>query len=300
MAERGSGVTALGSDLTYLRRMAQAGRQGPPLGGLLMAAFGGYIGAGAGLLWAGETMARTMGHYATTLGIGFLVFTAIACSSGGRVSRRRLGTAAASSGAAILALSTIYALILPMAMFAVRQRGGPDPADLPVALITLLYVALPPLLLLGGLGVLAVVLLRLRRHPAALAPGNVVAGAVWSGGMLAMAAIITVFVVQGLAQRARLSEDVSPVLRDAVMAAGLLTVPAVFWVMWALAWWIWGLATARRWPFLVAAASVANAIWYARTMDLLASSTIGLFVLVFVPGTILMREEHRRSREERA
>lgn len=289
----------LDGDLTYLRRMAQAGRQGPPLGGLLMAAFGFFIGSGALLLWIGEAMTRTMGHYASSLGVGFVVFAATACGSG-YVSRRRLGIAAGASAAAVLALWIFYWIVLPLAVTAVRGSGIADYEALPVRLITLAYVALPPLLLVAGFGVLAFILVRLRRHPAAIAPGNVVAGAVWSGGLLAMAAIITVFIVQGLAQRARLSEDVPPGLRDAVLAAGILTIPAMFWVVWALAWWIWGLTTARRWTFLVAAASVANAVWYARTMDLLASSTIGLFVLVFVPGLILLREEYARSREAAA
>lgn len=288
----------LENDAAYLRRLAQAGRTGQPLGGLLLAAFGFFVALGAAALWARSGVA------AFSALAGFLVFASIACTDASP-SRRRLMLAGAASLAAALALFAIYRV----GMWAIVQFAHDNPdtwrsADRP--LFWLLLMAIPPTLIAGLVAAAAVIAMRLRRHPAALAPGNVVAGAVWSGGMLAMAAIIAVYVLQTVTLEDRFQiafaavagmpdapADPTQISINAARIALFSAIPAMFWIVWGLAWWVWGLTSGRRWALLVAAGSVAVALCYIATMAVFPTSVAGLVLLAFLPGLILAREARR-------
>ncbi len=280
MADTGT----LDRDVAWLRRMAQAGRQGPPLGGALLAAFGGFIGLGCAALWLKDSVSQYLPFTGMEFVAGLLVFAVIASS--GDVSPRRLRRALIWSLAAAAGFWIMYGFGVPL-----FQQQAWNSA--PMSLRGMIYAYIPWALVLAGLGVIIATILRLRRRPAAIAPGNVVAGALWSGGMLAMAAIIAAFLMLHATLGDRLPAELTDPRYGLPGAALFSVIPVMFWVIWALAWWVWGLTAGRFWALFVAAGSAAVAIWYALTLAVFPTSTAGLLLLAFIPGLVLIREARR-------
>jgi hypothetical protein len=260
----------LHEDLAYMRRMTKAGRCGPPLGGLLLAAFGGYIGLAALLSWARAFEVVPLSTPLPSFTVGFIVFALVGLTTA-EPSGMRLRVAFAASLVAAAAMMLLHAPVVAVALV-----NGRDPG----ALISfaryapLIFVAAP----LPMLGLAVWLILRLRRHAASEQGANRAAGAAWTAALAALAVIICLFFIAGLRAHNWFM---------------MMALPGVFWAVWGVPWLVTGLAGGPRWSFAVAAGAWLLAIVYGATFELFMTSAMGLFALALLPGLAMVREAAR-------
>jgi hypothetical protein len=261
-------IDALQDDVAYLRRMSEAGRRGPPLGGLLLAGFGGFVGLAALLTWARAFSLIPFQMPLPNFAVGFIVFALVGLSTP-EPSPRRLRIALIAAVLAAAAMMLPYGAWL---VWAQAIREGRDPGNL------LALARYAPLVFLVGptfmIGLSIWLISKLRRHAWSERGVNRVAGAAWISVLAALAVIIGIFFLAGLRTNNWFM---------------MMSLPGVFWAAWGVPWLATGLAGGPRWAFAVAGGSWVLALVYGATFELFLTSAIGLFGLSLLPGLIMIQ-----------
>ncbi len=265
-------IDALYDDVAYIRRMAEAGRKGPPLGGLLLAAFGGYIGVSALLFGARAFELVPLETPLPDFTVGFIVFALVGLTTA-EPTRGRILTAFLAS------LAAAFAMMIPNGIWygtVNSVAAGAAPGEL----LSLARYA-PAVFALGPLFMLALgawLIFRLRRHAASEQGANRVAGAAWISALGGLGIILVLFTIAGLRTNNWFL---------------MMSVPGVFWTVWGMAWLATGFGGGPRWSFAVAAGAWVLALAYAATFELFVTSAIGLFALALAPGLLMIRKAGR-------